>query len=160
MDNKRHIGHLQRCIELAGEAVEAGDEPFGSVLVSGDNEILFEDRNRVNTKGDPTRHPEFAIARWAVQNLTPEERDSATVYTSGEPCPMCAAAHGLVGIGCVVFASSAAQLSEWQDEFTDESLPVKPLPIEEVVPGIEVEGPAPELAHKVRDLHRRFHSQK
>ncbi len=57
--------YLRRCVELAAEALEAGDEPFGSVLVAADGNVLFEDRNRV-ASGDPTRHPEFEIARWAA----------------------------------------------------------------------------------------------
>ena len=40
------LGHLQRCVALAKEALIAGDKPFGSVLVSQDGEVLFEDRNR------------------------------------------------------------------------------------------------------------------
>ena len=59
--------YLHRCVELAAEALEAGDDPFGSVLVAADGEVLFEDRNRVGS-GDRTRHPEFEIARWAAAN--------------------------------------------------------------------------------------------
>ena len=73
---------LRRCVELATEAVEAGDFPFGSVLVSANGTVLAEDRNRELTAGDPTRHPEFALARWAATNMTPQERAAATVYTS------------------------------------------------------------------------------
>mgnify|MGYP000325972995 CR=1 FL=1 len=51
-------------MELAREAMENGDEPFGSILVDADGATLFEDRNRVKD-GDGTRHPEFAIAAWA-----------------------------------------------------------------------------------------------
>ena len=58
------LQHLRRCVELAREALEDGDEPFGSVLVSGAGEVLYADRNRVQG-GDQTRHPEFDIARWA-----------------------------------------------------------------------------------------------
>ena len=82
------VDRLRRCIDLAREALADGDEPFGSTLVSADGTELFADRNRVSG-GDHTRHPEFAIARWAAENLTPDERASATVYTSGEHCPMC-----------------------------------------------------------------------
>jgi tRNA(Arg) A34 adenosine deaminase TadA len=86
------LDHLGRCVELARSAYEAGDEPFGSLLLDGNGETRFEDRNRV-AGGDATRHPEFAIARWAASNLSPAERVRATVYTSGEHCPMCSAAH-------------------------------------------------------------------
>lgn len=159
MIDKTDLKHLQRCVGLAEEALALGDEPFGSLLVSADGKVLFEDHNHVVSKGDPTRHPEIKIARWSARNMSPEQRASATVYTSGEHCPMCAAAHGWVGLGRVVYASSSAQLSEWLGEFTDEPSPVKSLRIEDVVTHIEVEGPVPKLAEKVRELHQHFHSR-
>jgi tRNA(Arg) A34 adenosine deaminase TadA len=81
------LPHLRRCVQLASEAVDAGDFPFGSVLVAGDGRVLAEDRNRENSLGDPTRHPEFELARSAAANLTAEQRSAATVFTSGEHCP-------------------------------------------------------------------------
>ena len=79
--------HLRRCVDLAREALDAGDEPFGSVLVDDRGRERLADRNRV-AGGDHTQHPEFAIARWAATHLSAEERARATVYTSGEHCPM------------------------------------------------------------------------
>jgi tRNA(Arg) A34 adenosine deaminase TadA len=149
------LRHLRRCVELATQGLEAGDEPFGSVLVGADGAVLFEDHNHV-AGGDETRHPEFEIAKWAATRLTPAERVAATVYTSGEHCPMCAAAHGWVGLGRIVYAMSAAQLSAWRAELGAPPGPVRPLPIREVVPGAVVDGPAPELAGQIRELHRRL----
>lgn len=147
--------HLRRCVDLARQALEAGDAPFGSVLVSAEGAVLFEDHNHV-ADGDQTQHPEFAIARWAAENLTEEERGRSTVYTSGEHCPMCAAAHAWVGLGRVVYASSSAQLSQWLAEWGVAPAPVLPLPINAVAPGVAVEGPADELADEVRELQRRY----
>ena len=76
------LERLRRCVALAREALDEGDEPFGSILVDGNAVTLDEDRNRVKD-GDHTRHPEFAIARWAVDNMTPD-RARATEYTSGD----------------------------------------------------------------------------
>jgi tRNA(Arg) A34 adenosine deaminase TadA len=152
MLSETDLGHLRRCVELAAE----GDEPFGSVLVGGDGAVRFEDRNRV-AGGDQTRHPEFAIARWAAENLSPEERAAATVYTSGEHCAMCSAAHGWVGLGRIVYAASTEQLLGWLAELGVPPGPVRPLAIREVVPGLPVDGPAPELAEEIRALHARFH---
>ncbi|WP_067173041.1 nucleoside deaminase [Microtetraspora niveoalba] len=157
MVTETDLRHLERCVELAVEALEDGDEPFGSVLVSGDGAVLAEDRNRI-AGGDRTRHPEFELARWAAANMTPEARAAATVYTSGEHCPMCAAAHAWVGLGRIVYATSTAQLTSWLDELGVPAAPVRALPVREVAPGVAVEGPAPELAERVRDLHRRYHS--
>ena len=109
------LTYLRRCVELAGEALEAGDEPFGSVLVGGDGAVLAEDHNRV-ASGDRTRHPEFELARWSAARMTAEERAAATVYTSGEHCPMCAAAHAWVGLGRIVYVASSYQLASWLAE--------------------------------------------
>jgi tRNA(Arg) A34 adenosine deaminase TadA len=152
------LPHLRRCVELAAEAVAAGDHPFGSVLVAAGGTVLAEDRNREVTAGDATRHPEFALAQWAAANMTARERAAATVYTSGEHCPMCAAAHGWVGLGRIAYATSSQQLGVWLAELGVSPAPVLPLAITEVVPGLAVAGPVPELAEQVRDLHRRFRS--
>ena len=150
------LPHLRRCVELAAEAVAAGDHPFGSVLVAADGTVLAEDRNREVTAGDATRHPEFALAQWAAANMAAQERAAATVYTSGEHCPMCAAAHGWVGLGRIAYATSSQQLGVWLAELGVSPAPVLPLAITEVVPGLVVAGPVAELAEQVHDLHRRF----
>jgi len=90
--------------------------------------------------------------------MTPAQRAAATVYTSGEHCPMCAAAHGWVGLGRIVYATSSEQMTGWLAEWGVGSSPVLPLAITEVVPGLSVAGPAPQLAAGVRELHRRFRS--
>jgi tRNA(Arg) A34 adenosine deaminase TadA len=144
--------HLRRCVELAREALADGDEPFGSLLVDAAGVVRFEDRNRVKD-GDETRHPEFEIAKWSAAHLTADERARATVYTSGEHCPMCSAAHGWMGLGRIVYAVSSAQLVEWLSEWGVPPGPVRPLPVQDVAPGVPVDGPAPELADEVRELH-------
>lgn len=159
MITNKDLKHLHRCVELAKIALEKGDEPFGSVLVSEDGRVLKEDHNHV-AGGDHTQHPEFALARWAANNMTAEERRKATVYTSGEHCPMCAAAHGWVGLGRIVYASSSEQLIEWMNELGVAPSPVKNLPIQDVIRDAIVEGPVPELAEQVRELHRQLHTDK
>ncbi|NNN35986.1 nucleoside deaminase [Streptomyces sp. S3(2020)] len=150
------LPYLRRCVELAAEALEAGDEPFGSVLVGADGEVLAEDHNRV-ASGDRTRHPEFELARWSAAHMSPEARAAATVYTSGEHCPMCAAAHAWVGLGRIVYVASSEQLTQWLDQLGVPAPPVRALPVREVAPGVTVAGPVPELAEEVHALHRRFH---
>lgn len=154
MLTEKEMNYLARAVELAEIGLEKGDEPFGSVLVAASGEILFEDHNRVSG-GDQTQHPEFAIARWAANNLSPAERQKATVYTSGEHCPMCAAAHGWVGLGRIVYASSSAQLVEWKKGLGLAPSPVKNLPIQAVIHDAEVVGPVEEFAKKVKELHIR-----
>ncbi|WBP92227.1 nucleoside deaminase [Mycolicibacterium neoaurum] len=145
---------LRRCVELARDALNLGDEPFGSLLVDEAGDTLFTDHNHVGN-GDATEHPEFAIARWAAAHLSPEQRASATVYTSGEHCAMCSAAHAWVGLGRIVYATSARQLSQWSAEWGAPPAPVAPLPITTVAPGLVVDGPAPQLGDEMRDLYER-----
>lgn len=151
--------HLQRCIELATEALEAGDQPFGSVLVAADGTVMNEDRNRVNSV-DPTYHPEIAVARWAAQNMTAQARAQATVYTSGEHCAMCSAAHAWAGLGRIVYISSSEQLGDWMQEMGVESTSlINSLAIQQVAPNIPVEGPIAGLDQQVKELQRRAQQQ-
>ena len=150
--------HLRRAVDLAQEALDKGDAPFGSLLVSGDGRVLKEDHNRVSG-GDHTQHPEFNLARWAAENMTEEERAKATVYTSGEHCPMCSAAHAWVGLGRIVYASSSKQLFSWMEEMGRLPGPVFNLPIEEVIREAQVEGPALEFAEELRQMQRSYHQK-
>ncbi|KAL2807720.1 cytidine deaminase-like protein [Aspergillus granulosus] len=151
------ITHLTRCIQLARLALEAGDSPFGSLLVSAEGTVLREERNRVVTTNDVTAHPELTLVKWAQNNLSPAERATATVYTSGEHCPMCATAHAFAGLGRIVYASSTEQLVQWRGEMGVQAGPVAPLAINQVAPGLVVEGPVEEVSGRVKELHRVKH---
>ncbi len=153
------LAHLHRCVELAREGLEDGDEPFGSLLVDSTGTVRFEDRNRVKD-GDETRHPELEVAKWSATHLTAEERATATVYTSGEHCPMCSAAHGWMGLGRIVYAVSSAQLGTWLAEWGVPPGRVNPLPVTAVAPDVPVDGPAPDLADEMRALHRALHERR
>lgn len=149
------FGHLIRCVDLAEKALETGNAPFGSVLVGEGGDVLFEARNQIGL-GDHTLHPEFEIARWAARNMSQAERERATVYTSGEHCPMCAAAHGFTGLGRIVYASSSEQLSQWRKEFGVQPGAVAALPISSVLPNAHVRGPEPRLEERVKNLQSAY----
>ena len=153
------LKYLRRSVELAKTALEKNDEPFGSVLVDQNGDVLFEDHNRVSS-GDYTQHPEFAIARWAANNMTEKEKEQATVYTSGEHCPMCSVAHAWAGLGRIVYASSSEQLVEWFKELGVKPSRVRSLPIQDIIRDTEVDGPVPELADEVYKLHQQFYKDK
>jgi tRNA(Arg) A34 adenosine deaminase TadA len=88
--------------------------------------------------------------------MTADDRAAATVFTSGEHCAMCSAAHAWVGLGRIVYVSSTGQLTGWLAELGVTSSPVRALAINEVAPGMLVQGPVPGLDEQVHDLHRRF----
>ena len=146
---------LQRAVDLATAALEAGDDPFGSLLVGADGTILAEEVNREVSANDPTAHPELALARWAAAHLSADDRLAATVYTSGEHCPMCAAAHAWVGLGRIVYAASSAQLAGWRAGWHLPASPVAVVPVNAIAPGIPVVGPVPPLDETMRRIHER-----
>ncbi|MHA4816664.1 nucleoside deaminase [Streptomyces aculeolatus] len=105
---------LRRAFELAGEARDAGDGPFGSLLVGPGGDVLAEDRNTTSTDDDITAHPELKLARWAARALDAATAAGTTMYTSCEPCGMCAGALARSGLGRVVYALSSGQLRDLQ----------------------------------------------
>lgn len=155
MVDENDMKHLNRCVELAAQALKTGNPPFGSVLVDEQGTVRFEDHNQT-ADGDNTQHPEFAIARWAAANMTEDERAACTVYTSGEHCPMCSAAHAWAGLGRIVYASSSEQLVAWLQDMQAPLPPVTTLPINSVAPDVPVEGPFAEQAAAIHQLHKKF----
>ena len=154
------LRHLRRCLALATEALEAGDEPFGSLLIGADGELLAEARNRVNER-NALAHPELDLAQWAVEHLSPAARAATTLYTSGEHCPMCAAAHGWLGLGKIVYLSSGEQLTQWLADLGVPNAPVRLVPIATVVPTAEVAGPADgELLLAIKNLQVAYHTRR
>jgi tRNA(Arg) A34 adenosine deaminase TadA len=102
--------HLRRAIALAAEAREAGDMPYGSLLVGPAGEVMAEERNTVLTERDIAAHPELKLARWAARELDADVARGTTMYTSCQPCPMCSGAIARSGLGRVVFALAGEQL--------------------------------------------------
>jgi len=148
---------FDHCLGLAEEALEAGDQPFGSILVNVDNEIIAEARNRIN-EINVLAHPEIELAEWAVDNLRSEERRQTIMYTTGEHCPMCAAAHGWAGIGSLYYLSSAKQLGKWLKDFGADPAPIEFIPAEKIMKNVNVKGPAKgEMVEKIKQMHKRYH---
>lgn len=103
--------HLRRAIALAAQARTSGNPPFGSLLVGPDGAVLAEEQNTSLTDDDITAHPELKLARWAARSLDATTAAGTTMYTSCEPCGMCAGALARSGLGRVVFALSGDQLN-------------------------------------------------
>ena len=95
--------HLVRAVELAAQARAHGNHPFGALVVAADGTIV-EAENTVVTTGDPTGHAETNLVRLAAAALTEQQLRSSVLYTSTEPCAMCAGAIFWAGIPTVVYA--------------------------------------------------------
>ena len=138
-----HEDYLRRTLELAETAARRGDHPFGALLVvDGSVELCAE--NRVVTEGDCTRHAELALVSMASRALSRDQLSRATLYSSTEPCPMCAGALHQCGLSRVVFACSARGLRRLMGR--DEALPCREVfervgrPVEVLGPLLEEEG--------------------
>ncbi|MEV6344273.1 nucleoside deaminase [Actinoplanes sp. NPDC051851] len=135
--------YLERAVALAWEARRGGNHPFGSLLVTADGTVI-EARNTVVTESDPTGHAETNLVRLAGR-LDRATLAGSTLYTSTEPCAMCAGAIYWSGIGRVAFALSEADLATMVEE--EEGVPPLRLPSREVFARggrpITVDGPVP-----------------
>ncbi len=100
---------LRRAIAIAAHAITLGDAPYGSLLADADGAILIEAHNTVRRDNDISAHPELKLARWAARELDPDTAARTTMYTSCQPCQMCAGGIARSGLGRVVYALSTEQ---------------------------------------------------
>jgi len=145
-----HESCIRECYELARRAVAAGNHPFGALLVHG-GRIVLRAQNTVDTDRDCTRHAELNLVSAACRTLEPAALHDATLYTSTEPCAMCAGAIYWARIPRIVFGVSVAGLAS----VTDGSLAV---PCREILRRarrpVEITGPM--LEPEGLRIHREF----
>ena len=101
----------RRAIELAREARADGNHPFGSLLTIDDSVVLTA-KNTVFTDRDPTAHAETNLVADAIRRLPPAAIRRSVLYTSCEPCAMCAGKLYWAGIRWVVYALSSEELGK------------------------------------------------
>ena len=98
---------LRQSIALSDESKQRGRHPFAALVADeAGNVIAAAGNNSMPPEGDPTQHAELVAAAAAARALTPEQLARCTLYTSAEPCCMCAGAIYWTGIGRVVYALS------------------------------------------------------
>ncbi len=102
--NNVDVEHLRSAITIARRAREHGNHPFGALLAGPQGQVLLEAENTVVTSVDCTGHAEANLMRLASHQFDVEYLLRCTLYTSTEPCPMCAGAIFWGGVGRVVFA--------------------------------------------------------
>jgi tRNA(Arg) A34 adenosine deaminase TadA len=137
------VGLLKLAIQWARDARAAGNHPFGAVLADAHGRKLIEAGNTVTVDSDCTAHAETNLVRLASKKYDSEFLRSCTLYSSTEPCAMCAGAIYWSGIGRVVYALSEEGLKELTG--SDPENPTLDLPCREVFARgqrkIGVEGP-------------------
>jgi tRNA(Arg) A34 adenosine deaminase TadA len=102
---------IRQTIQLAEQARQCGNDPFG-VLLAVDGQVVLTAENTVNSEGNPTRHVEINLVQKAIREMTKEQIAKATLYASCEPCAMCAGAIYWTGIRKVVYALPTEELAK------------------------------------------------
>jgi tRNA(Arg) A34 adenosine deaminase TadA len=142
--NDADLEFLRRAIAVSQRARDHGNHPFGAILVDDGGTVVAEAENTVITGADPTGHAETNLVRHAGKVVAPRDMPATTLYSSCEPCAMCAAAIFWAGIGRVVYALSNDSLIAMLDPAA--SGPALDLSTAAVIAAgnraIEVEGPA------------------
>ncbi len=110
MLNEIDLELLNQTIAIAAQSRENGNHPFGALLGTRDGNVLLAAENTVVTDKDCTGHAETNLMRMASKKYFPEFLQQCTLYSSAEPCAMCAGAIYWGGVGRVVFALSEKEL--------------------------------------------------
>ena len=112
--------HLREAIALADTAAERGNRPFGALIVAADGRVLAQASNANGESGDCTAHAELSAIRLASPLHSRDELTRATLYSSAEPCVMCAGAIYWSNIGRVVYGIDAVRLRVFRGERLDQ----------------------------------------
>lgn len=106
---------VRQAIEVSRKARERGDHPFGAIFVDAEGQVLMEGLNSVRTSGDLTGHAETNLARQLGPNLDPEVVAGGTLYSSCEPCAMCAGAMYWAGVNRLVYGMNESDLMPFDE---------------------------------------------
>ena len=151
------IQHLEHSIELADEAVSEGNHPFGAVLVDVNGKVLAVGKNSYSVDKGPG-HAETNLARDAARLFDVDTLRGSTLYTSVEPCSMCAGTIYWAEIGAVVFGMTERRLGELTGE--DPENPTQDLECRVIFNSgrrpVEVRGPYQELEEKIAAQHQAY----
>jgi tRNA(Arg) A34 adenosine deaminase TadA len=101
---------LRRAFEVARRALTHGNHPFGAILVDQNRNVLIEAENGYIPAHDGTAHAERLVATQACTTFSADVLKGATLYSSAEPCAMCAGAIYWAGIGRLVYGLSEHRL--------------------------------------------------
>jgi len=154
--SEHDLALLRAAIGLAAQARARGNHPFGALLADERGQVLLRAENSVVSDRDVTGHAESNLVRLAWRSLSPEQLARCTLYTSTEPCAMCAGAIHWAGIGRVVYALSEAALSALAGPGHNHlNLPCREVFARAARP-VEVCGPA--LEEEARAVHLDFWS--
>lgn len=153
----RDIEYLEHTIKLADEAVYEGNHPFGAVLVDANGHVLAVGKNSYSIDRGPG-HAEANLARQAARLFEIDTLRGSTLYTSVEPCSMCAGTIYWAEIGSVVFGMTERRLGELTGD--DPENATQDLECRVILSSgrrkVEVRGPYQELEEKIVAQHQAY----
>jgi guanine deaminase len=103
---------MQRCIDLAGAAAELGNGPFGALILDETGTVIAEAQNTTSTENSVIYHAEINAIKDAEYVRGKGKLSGCILYSSAEPCPMCASAIIWSGLTKVVYGASIKSMSE------------------------------------------------
>lgn len=152
--NEQIARHLRRANRVAKEMMEQGRHPFGAILVAPDNETVLMEQGNINA----VNHAESTLARLAAEKYDSEYLWECTLYTTAEPCAMCAGTQYWANIGKLVYGISERQLLAYTGANSEN--PTMDVPcryiFEHSQKSIQVIGPVDELLAEIGELHKSF----
>lgn len=158
MAYESHEFYLRRCIEISRASRAGGNTPFGALLVDEEGNIIMEQGNIEITEKLCTGHAETTLAARASHEFTKDFLWKCTLYTTAEPCAMCAGAIYWANIGRVVYGMTEKRLLELTG--SDEQNPTFDLPCREVFArgqkDIQVIGPIPAVEEEAAEVHKGY----
>jgi len=156
--NENDLKFVRASFDVAQRARDNGNHPFGALLVDEHGQVLLEAENTVVTERDATGHAETNLIRRASRQYSPDFLAKCTLYTSTEPCAMCAGAIFWGNVRRVVYGLSESELYEMVDDNAEDALryPSRELFARGRKP-ITVIGPL--LEEDARAVHEGFWSQ-
>ena len=112
--------YLRQAIAWSCTARARGNRPFGAVVIGADGTLLAEAYCNTTETGDCTGHAETNAVRQLSTSVSRDTLAQATLYSSAEPCVMCAGAIFWSGIGRVVFGIDAVRLRVFRGERSEQ----------------------------------------
>ena len=150
MEPGNHHRYMRECVELSERAIESGNPPFGSVLVH-ESKVILKAHNTTATDKNFARHAEFNILAEALERFGPHIFPKSTLYSTNEPCAMCAGAIYWSGIREVVYGLGNSVLLEirgWGLDISGHEILSRGTDRVIVISGI--------LEEKIREIHEMY----
>jgi tRNA(Arg) A34 adenosine deaminase TadA len=152
--HQQMVQHLRQANKVAIKAASKGHHPFGAILVAADNTTVLMEQGNINS----VNHAESTLARLAAERFSAEELWGMTLYSTAEPCAMCAGTQYWANIGRLVYGINESQLLTLTGSSSEN--PTMDIPCRYIFDhsqkAIKVWGPIADVANEIAAPHIDF----